>query len=298
MSLAKSPVNNFGSGNTKFPAIVTTAAAALVGTLVGGASVLGIVTAVTQPPAHEIRTDAQPAGSAAPPVQAATPPPQTAPVVVERQNVPAVKSVPPVEGPRTVWPDALSARSSPGSAPAAETPAPQQASPPANDRSALNQGEEHGAERDSSAANSGAVTVRGSQPNQISPNSSPVKKRVVTSAPGQSAERSVDQTPVGDAPMGKTRSDTRKSPSQPSQLSRQQRLPVTVDRSDDGQAAAAPAPQRRVIILPAPDQAANDDRGHWGGGLFDFFGQNHSDGDHWNQDHWNNGWHGSPDWHD
>jgi hypothetical protein len=202
--------------------------------------------------------------------------------------------VPPVEGPRTVWPDALSARSNPGAAPAPETPAPQQASPPANDRSALNQGEEHGAERDP-PANSGAVTVRESQPNQISPNSSPARKRVVTSAPSQSAERTVEQTPVGNAPMGKTRSDTRKSPSQ---LWAQPRLPVTVDRSDDGQGAAVPPPPRRVIILPGPDQAANDDRGHWGGGLFDFFGQNHSDGDHWNQDHWNNDSHGSSDWHD
>jgi hypothetical protein len=304
MSLAKSPFNNFGSGNTKFRAIVTTAAAALIGTLVGGASVLGIVTAVTQPPAHEIRTDAQPAGSAAPPVQAATPPvqaatppQQTAPVVVERQDAPAVKSTPPVEGPRAVWPDALSARSNPGSAPAPETPAPQQASPPANDRSALNQSEEHGAERDP-PANSGAATAREAQPNQVSPNSSPAKKRVVTLPPSQSAERSVDQTPAGNAPMGKTRSDTRKSPAQ---LSRQQRSPVAEERSDDGQAAAAaavPPPPRRVIILPAPDQAANDDRGHWGGGLFDFFGPNHSDGDHWNQDHWNNDWHGSSDWHD
>src|SRR5579862_7142138 len=301
MSLAKSPVNNFGSGNTKFRAIVTTAAAALIGTLVGGASVLGIVTAVTQPPAHEIRADAQPAGSAAPPVQAATPLPQTAPVVVERQDAPAVKSAPPVEGPRTVWPDALSARSNPGAAPAAETPAPQQASPPATDRSALNQGEEHGAEPGPPAASSGAATVREAQPNQISPNSSPVspaKKRVVTLPPSQSAERSVDQTPAGNPPMGKTRSDTRKSPAQ---LSRQQRSPVAEDRPDDGQAAAAaavPPPPRRVIILPGPDQAANDDRGHWGGGLFDFFGPNHSDGDHWNQDHWNNDWHGSSDWHD
>ena len=196
MSLAKSPVNNFGSGNTKFRAIVTTAAAALIGTLVGGASVLGIVTAVTQPPAHEIRTDAQPA----------TPLPQTAPVVVERQDAPAVKSVPPVEGPRTVWPDALSARSNP--APAPETPAPQQASPPANDRSALNQSEEHGAERDPSAANSGAETVRESQP--INLRRIPRRQRNASShcRPARSAERSVDQTPAGNAPMGKTRSDT------------------------------------------------------------------------------------------
>ena len=64
MSRAKSPISNFGSDNTKFRAIVTTAAAALIGTLVGGASVLGIVTAVTPPPAHDIKTDAQPGGGA------------------------------------------------------------------------------------------------------------------------------------------------------------------------------------------------------------------------------------------
>ena len=75
MSRAKSPISNFGSGNTKFRAVVTTAAAALIGTLVGGASVLGIVTAVTPPPAHDIKTDAQPGGGTAAPApsgQAAT----------------------------------------------------------------------------------------------------------------------------------------------------------------------------------------------------------------------------------
>jgi hypothetical protein len=55
MPRAKSSISNFGSGNTKLRAVVTTAAAALIGTLVGGASVLGIVTAVTQPPAHDIK---------------------------------------------------------------------------------------------------------------------------------------------------------------------------------------------------------------------------------------------------
>src|ERR1700719_510717 len=82
MSRAKSPISNFGSGNSKLRAVVTTAAAALIGTLVGGASVLAIVTAVTQPPAHDIKTDAQPGRGAAAPApsgQAATlPPPQTA----------------------------------------------------------------------------------------------------------------------------------------------------------------------------------------------------------------------------
>src|ERR1700730_13253743 len=108
MSL-KSPVNNFGSDNTKFRAIVTTAAAALIGTLVGGASVLGIVTAVTPPPAHDIKTDAQPGGGTAAPApsgQAATMPPQSAPVVTERQSAPAASApaanAPAAEGPRAV----------------------------------------------------------------------------------------------------------------------------------------------------------------------------------------------------
>jgi hypothetical protein len=290
MSL-KSPVNNFGSDNTKFRAIVTTAAAALIGTLVGGASVLGIVTAVTQPPAHDIKAAAQPAGGAAAPApsgQAATLPPQTAPVVAERQSAPAA------EGPRAVWPDALSARGNHDSEPAPATPAPQQALPPASDRSASNQSEQYGTGREPYAANSGAATARDSQPNPISPNTAPAKKRVVSSPPGQSADRAVDEMSAGNnVSVGKTRSDARKSQAQ--QARQQQRSPDTADRAGDEQAAGVYPPQRRVIIVPGPDQAANDDRGRWGGGLFDFFGQNHSDGDRWNQDHWNNDWHGSYD---
>jgi len=290
MSL-KSPVNNFGSDDTKFRAIVTTAAAALIGTLVGGASVLGIVTAVTQPPAHDIKGDAQPGGGAAAPApsgQAATLPPQTAPVVAERQSAPAA------EGPRAVWPDALSARGNHDSEPAPATPAPQQALPPASDRSASNQSEQYGTGREPYAANSGAATARDSQPNPISPNTAPAKKRVVSSPPGQSADRAVDEMAAGNnVSVGKTRSDARKSQAQ--QARQQQRSPDAADRAGDEQAAGVYPPQRRVIIVPGPDQAANDDRGRWGGGLFDFFGQNHSDGDRWNQDHWNNDWHGSYD---
>ena len=145
MSRAKSPISNFGSGNTKFRAVVTTAAAALIGTLVGGASVLGIVTAVTPPrlttskpmrnraaalPRRRLRGKRQ------------RPPPQAAPVVAERQ------STPPAEGFRAVWPDALSARANHGAEPAPATPAPQQALPPANDRSTLNQSEQFGAGRE------------------------------------------------------------------------------------------------------------------------------------------------------
>ena len=295
MSLVKSPHNNFGSDNTKLRAVVTTAAAALIGTLVGGASVLGIVTAVTQPPAHDIKTDAQPGGGAAAPAPSAQAamPPQTAPAVAERQSAPAA------EGFRAVWPDALSARANHGAAPAPATPAPQQASPPANDRSALNQSEQYGTGREAYAANSGAATARDSQPNQISPNPAPARKRVVAAPPGPSADRTVDETSAGNASVGKMRSDARKSQSQ--QARQQQRSPDTADRSGDDPGARVYPPQRRVIILPESDQAANEDRGHWGGGgggLFDFFGQNHSDGDHWNQDRSNNDWHGSYNWHD
>jgi hypothetical protein len=293
MPLAKSPPNYFGSGNTKLRTIVTTAAAALIGTLVGGASVLGIVMAVTQPPNHEIRSDMRAGGEPAVPT---APPSEQAATTLPQQTVPVTpaQSVPPIQGPHTIWPDGLSARTNHDSVAATETPVPQQASPPANDRAALHQNDESGAGRESSAANSAAVTPRDSLPNQISPNSAPAKKRAVASPPGQSAERTVDEVGAGDASIGKARGDMRKSQSQ---LPRQQRRsPDTANQSGDDQAAAAPL-QRRVIILPRPDQAANDDRGHWGGGLFDFFGQNHSDSDHWNQDHWNNDWHGSYDPH-
>ena len=303
MSFVKSPVSNFGSGTSRLRVVVATAAAALIGTLVGGASVLGIVTAVTQPPAHDIKTDAQPGGGTpAPSRQAATPPAPTAPVVAERQSAPAAQGAPATQGFGAVWPDALS-RANHGAqpAPAPATPAPQQALPPANDRFALNQSEQSGAGRESyaannGAANNGAATARDSQPNQISPNTAPAKKRAVASPPGRSADRAVDEMSAGNASVGKTQSDARKSQSRQARLP--QRSPNSADQSGDDQAASVSPPQRRVIILPGPDQAANEDRGHWGGGLFDFFGQNHSDGDHWNQNHWNNDWQGSHDWHD
>jgi hypothetical protein len=299
MPLIKSPRNNFGSGNfgsgnSKLRAIVTTAAAALIGTLVGGVSVLGVVMAVTQPPNHEIQSDMRAGGESAlltapPPEQAATTPSQqTAPVA-------PAQSVPPIQGPRTIWPDGLSARSNHDSETATETPVPQQASPPANDRAALNQNDESGVGREPTVANSEAVTPRDAPPNPISPNTAPAKKRAVVSPAVQSVERTVDEVPAGDASIGKARGDMRKS--QPQLARQQRRSPDTANQSSDDQAAASP-PQRRVVIQPSPDQTANDDRGHWGGGLFDFFGQNHSDSDHWNQDHWNNGWQGSHDWHD
>jgi len=275
MSLTKSPANNFGSGSTNFRAIVTTAAAALIGVVVGGVSVLGIVVAVTQPPNHEIRSDARAGGGAAaptpaPPAVQATPP-QTAPIA-ERQSAPAV------EAPRTVWPNALSARSNHG--PETESPASPQASPPRNDRQAAsrenasNQNEDNGIRQ--SAVGKAAATPRGSLPNQ-SPNTAPARRRVVAPPPpAPSTEPTVDEAPVGNAPMGKARGDVKKSQAQ---LARQKRAP------DDQSDRAAYPPQRRVIVLPGPDQAASDDRGHWGGGLFDFFGDHRYNNDRWNDDH-------------
>jgi len=292
MPFIKSPPNYFGSGNTKLRAIVTTAAAALIGTLVGGVSVLGIVMAVTQPPNHEIRSDMRAGGEPAVP---AAPPSQQAATVPPQQTAPATpaQSVPPIQAPRTTWPDGLSARTKQdGPATATETPVPQQASPPANDRAALSQNDESGA-GPASSAKSGAVTSR-DWPNQISPNAAPAKKRVVGAPLGQSTERTVDEAPAGNAPMVKAHSETRNSQSL---ARRSQRSPDAANQSGDDPTATSPPP-RRVIILPSPDQAANDDRGHWGGGLFNFFGQSHSDSDHWNQDHWNNDWHGSYDSHD
>ena len=132
MSLTKSPASNFGSGNSQSPRHRDHGSR--------GADryrrrrrqrarhCRGGDTAAE----YEIRSDARGrrrnrfAGRRNPrrPVQAA--PPQTAPVARSQ-------SVPPVEGPRTVWPDALSARANHNAE--TETPAPQQASPPANDRS-------------------------------------------------------------------------------------------------------------------------------------------------------------------
>jgi hypothetical protein len=330
MSLTKSPVSNFGSGTTRVRTAMITAAAALIGTVVGGVSVLGIVLAVTQPPNHEIRSDARavdgaataspgsaslqqtqaeptvespssagsPSGqnmqtvtSSTSPGQAAAPPPPSQ--VVPRQVVP------PVQGPRTVWPDALSARTaSHDSEPTAEKAAPQQVAndqQAASNQSASNQNNEPSAAREPSAVGKSAVLPRESLRNQIPPNPAPAKRRIVGPPPsGQSIQQTMDEAPAGNESVGKARIDTRRSQSQ---QARQQRSPDTAERSGDDQATVVSPPRRRVIVLPGPDQAANDDRGHWGGGLFDFFGQSHSYGDHWNQDHWNNDWHGSYDGH-
>jgi hypothetical protein len=128
-------------------------------------------------------------------------------------------------------------------------------------------------------------------PNRVLPNG-PAKQHAVAAPAGPAAAQPGDEAPASNAPPGKQRGDGRQSPAQ---LARQrQRAPDSSDRATSDQ-VPYPAP-RRVIVLPPPpppqpqEQATSEDRGRWGGGLFDFFGQNH-----WQDD---GGWHDSHDWHD
>ena len=266
MSLAKSPVSspvsnfNFGSGTSRVRTAMLTAAAALIGTVVGGVSVLGIVVAVTQPPNHEIRSDARAVGGAATAspgsaslqqAQAAstveTPSSADSPSGQNMQTVtsstspgqaaapqPPSQVVPPVQGPRTVWPDALSARAA-SHDPEPEKAAPQQAandqqaasnqsasSQSASSQSASNQtaSNQRASNQNSepsagpSAVGKSAVLPRESLRNQIPPNTAPAKRRIVGPPPsGQSIQQTMDEAPAGNESVGKARIDTRRSPS-------------------------------------------------------------------------------------
>ena len=199
MPLIKSPSNNFGSGNTKLRFIVTTAAAALIGTLVGGVSVLGIVMTVTQPPNREIRSDMRAGGESAVPT---APPSEQAAITPPQRIAPAApaQSVPPIQGPRTIWPDGLSARTNHNSETATDTPVPDRASPPANDRAASPQADESGAGREPSVANSGAVTPR---------DPLPIRLHRISRPPKNAASRRRPANP-SNAPSTKCRRATRR----------------------------------------------------------------------------------------
>src|SRR5580658_11387384 len=109
--------------------VAIAAGAALIGTIVGGASAVGVVMAVVEPPAHDIRADTGSGGATAsldaptppPQPQAAPPsaPPVTATASVQNQNPPAVPAPQSAQAsttqppsPSATWPDALSARTS------------------------------------------------------------------------------------------------------------------------------------------------------------------------------------------
>ncbi|HUD86436.1 MAG TPA: hypothetical protein VMR17_08275 [Xanthobacteraceae bacterium] len=136
------PARYFGSGRSgRHPAIrniLTATVAALVGTIIGGLSVLGVVLAVVEPPNHDIRADArdastttgssQPMVAAAPrpaPAAASSPPPAatTPPAIQVQADSPAPPPQPqtappqeqaaapgPAPTPQTAWPDALTRR--------------------------------------------------------------------------------------------------------------------------------------------------------------------------------------------
>jgi type IV secretory pathway VirB10-like protein len=148
------PARYFGSGRSgRHPAIrniLTATVAALVGTIIGGLSVLGVVLAVVEPPNHDIRADArddstttgssQPVVAAAPrpapadpsanapalpPAAASSPPPAatTPPAIQAQADSPAPPPQPqtaapqeqaaapgPAPTPQTAWPDALTRR--------------------------------------------------------------------------------------------------------------------------------------------------------------------------------------------
>jgi hypothetical protein len=248
------PAHHIASGKTR--TLVTAAAAALIGTVVGGASVISVVVAVSAPPAHDMssrigplsdnRADARSSGGVATamaPQQAqagqpsAATPPRIAPA-----------------GPLPTWPDALSMRT-------AET-APEKTSPQlavASDQATENAAGGAMLEQSSKAA----VALSDAQPSQMLPGTVAAKKRLVTAPLSLSA----NMAPAGQVPPSMPRGDARKLSSQP-------------------------APQQ-------PDnaeQAANDARGHWGAGLFDFAGQGHWNEDHWNGDRWNSDHRDSRDW--
>ncbi len=152
------PASNFGSGRfgrggPATRSILTAVAAALVGTIIGGVSVLGVVLAVVEPPNHETRTEARDAGvttgssqsviataprpapadpsaSAPAPQPAAAPNPSATVTTPSATQAPAGSSAPtppPQEqaaasSPQAAWPDALTRRTLQDHANGSDTP--------------------------------------------------------------------------------------------------------------------------------------------------------------------------------
>ncbi len=271
-----------GSGRT----IVTIAAAALIGTVVGGASAFSVVMAVVQPPKHNLRVDAGSTGDAPWPGT-------TVPQPVQASNNPLPQSpaqiAPPVQGPSKTWPDALAQRADRGAATTAAKPAPP---PPAVASSATDPNSQPNEEtatpnqsapasEQEHAAPSYEAAVAGRAP-WPTPRSTAKRHAAFDSAgpttPAQPAAPKTDDATVPDSTA------TNKSHGDPPKSRFVQQQP----RSPDGAS--------RVIILPGPQRNA-DYADHAGGGgpfrLFDFAGHDHwnddhrrSDG-HWSNDRWN-----------
>jgi hypothetical protein len=318
----KAPLGFSNSGRSKARIVTIVAGAALFGTVVGGASAVGVVMAIVQPPAHDVRADAGSGGAAASfdapaqPQQAQAVPPSDRAVTATASapNPPTVPMAPQPEqaattqqpAPSKTWPDALSARTDHGRA---ASPTPPEAATAARDLSGSRQDDEHTArDNDAPPASEPTVAERAPWPNPVPAGVKAMRKRsVVASEPvppvpqpttaqpttAQSTPPSVAADDTNTAPPNKTRDDVRKP-----RLTQQQQPPQSrdaMDQSRDGRETAAYPPRQRVIILapppPPPERDAGMDRDHQGNGLFglfDFVGH-----DHWNDDHW-----GNDRWHD
>jgi hypothetical protein len=299
--------------------VAIAAGAALIGTIVGGASAVGVVMAVVQPPTHDIRADAgigdATASRDAPaqPQQTQAAPPSTQPVTATApvQNptaVPAPKSgqaaTTQQASPGATWPDALSARTDHGAATTAATSTaatstpPPQASPRAGDPSAPPANSDGAAQDHTVPAGEPTVAERAPWPNPVPPSAKAVKRRAaVASEPVQSATPAASAQPTppstaaddtNNTPTNKTRND----PTKP-RLTQQQppRSRDALDQGGDARESAAYPPRQRVIIVSPPERDASTERDHWDHGnglfgLFDFFGSDHRNDERWSNDRW------------
>lgn len=319
MSYFGKPPGSSSSGRSKARLITIATGAALFGTVVGGASAVGVVMAIVQPPAHDSHADA---GSG---LGTATSPIATSPIapaqpqqtqVAPQPEQQASTTQPPSPGatpnatPSASWPDALSARTQHDAASTAAAPAKPDA---ANDASGVPQNDEHAAQDHQDhamPASEPTVAERAPWPNPVSPGAKAMKKHAVAvseePAPPATPTPAASPTPTSvtaddtsDTPTNKTRNDLKK----PRLTQQQQRSRDAMDRSmdrsmeqgDDRGAVAYPPRQRVIVVSPAapppsPERDAGidrDHRDHGNGlfGLFDAFGGQ----DHWNNDdHWGN----------
>jgi hypothetical protein len=306
----KMPLGFSSSGRSKSRIVTIAAGAVLFGTIVGGASALGVVMAIVQPPAHDDRADAG-SGGAATSFDAPAQPRQAQATPQPEQTAAAQQPVPST-APSKTWPDALSARTDHGRAdPIAATPTPDVATA-ARDLSGSRQSDEHIAEdQNAPPASEPTVAERAPWPNPVSPSVKAMRKHAVVAAepaapplapPPASAAPTTPSVAAADdtktTPTNKMRDDGRKP-----RLTQQQQPPQSRDamnqngddRNQSGDDRAPPAypPRQRFIILapppsPPPERDAGMDRDHGNGlfGLFDFAGHDHWNGDRWGNDRW------------
>jgi hypothetical protein len=294
--------------NARIVAIV--AGAALIGTIVGGASAVGVVMAIVQPPTHDIRADtALDAPTQPQPAQAAPPSAEPVTATASVQNPPAVPasqsgpaSTTQQPSPSATWPDALSARTDHGAAATAapSTPLPQ-ASPAARDPNGSQPNDERAAQDHTVPAGEPTVAERAPWPNPVPLSAKAVRRHTVTVPPAPEPVQQTTSAPAAapnatadkadSVPTNKTQSDSTKP-----RLAQQQppRSRAAIVQGGDDRDAGAYPPRQRVIILPGPERDASTDRedhdnwDHGNGlfGLFDSFGHDHWNDNRWNDDRW------------